>query len=169
VGKASLNAAQPYAKAEGRVFLLVLAYPGCPGTKAVKRSLLLLYGAANVGLPKLGRGRPRHHCIVSYCCVCFSFTATAFQQLTDIGLCCFAASQPAIAAAANFHAAVHNTVGDVHTEMQPALVDGPKGRSTAVGILDVLSISVAEIVLCAMPCKSTVQYDPLISLYWHYR
>jgi len=42
VGKRSLNAAQPYAKAEGRVFLLVPAYPGCPGTKAVKRLLLLL-------------------------------------------------------------------------------------------------------------------------------
>jgi len=42
VGKPSLYAAQPYAKAEGRVFLLVLAYPGCPGTKAVKH-LLLLY------------------------------------------------------------------------------------------------------------------------------
>jgi len=42
VGKASLNAAQPYAKAEGRVFLLVPAYPGCPETKAVKRLLLLL-------------------------------------------------------------------------------------------------------------------------------
>jgi len=41
VGKPSLNAGQPYAKAEGRVFLLVLAYPGCPGTKAVKRLLLL--------------------------------------------------------------------------------------------------------------------------------
>jgi len=41
VGKPSLNAAQPYAKAEGRVFLLVPAYPGCPGTKAVKRLLLL--------------------------------------------------------------------------------------------------------------------------------
>jgi len=40
VGKPSLNAAQPYAKAEGRVFLLVPAYPGCPGTKAVKRLLL---------------------------------------------------------------------------------------------------------------------------------
>jgi len=42
VGKPSLNAAQPYAKAESRVFLLVPAYPGCPGTKAVKRLLLLL-------------------------------------------------------------------------------------------------------------------------------
>jgi len=42
VGKLSLNAAQPYAKAEGGVFLLVPAYPGCPGTKAVKRLLLLL-------------------------------------------------------------------------------------------------------------------------------
>jgi len=42
VGKPSLNAAQPYAMAEGRVFLLVPAYPGCPGTKAVKRWLLLL-------------------------------------------------------------------------------------------------------------------------------
>jgi len=40
VGKPSLNAAQPYAKAEGRVFLLVPAYPGCPGTKAVKQWLL---------------------------------------------------------------------------------------------------------------------------------
>jgi len=30
------------AKAEGRVFLLVPAYPGCPGTKAVKWLLLLL-------------------------------------------------------------------------------------------------------------------------------
>jgi len=36
VGTPSLNAAQPYAKAEGRVFLLVPAYPGCPGTKTVK-------------------------------------------------------------------------------------------------------------------------------------
>jgi len=43
VGNPSLNAAQPYAKAEGRVFLLVPACPGCPGTKAVKRLLLLLY------------------------------------------------------------------------------------------------------------------------------
>jgi len=42
IQKPSLNAAQPYAKAEGRVFLLVPAYPGCPGTKAVKRWLLLL-------------------------------------------------------------------------------------------------------------------------------
>jgi len=42
VGKPSLNAAQPYAKAEGRVFLLVPAYPGCPGTKAIKRLLLLV-------------------------------------------------------------------------------------------------------------------------------
>jgi len=29
-----------YARAEGRVFLLVPAYPGCPGTKAVKLLLL---------------------------------------------------------------------------------------------------------------------------------
>jgi len=42
VGKPSLNAAQLYAKAEGRVFLLVPAYPGSPGTKAIKRLLLLL-------------------------------------------------------------------------------------------------------------------------------
>jgi len=42
VWKPSLNAAQPYAKAEGRVFLLVPAYPGCPGIKAVKWLLLLL-------------------------------------------------------------------------------------------------------------------------------
>jgi len=42
VGKPNLNAAQPYAKAEGRVFLLVPAYTGCPGTKAVKRLLLLV-------------------------------------------------------------------------------------------------------------------------------
>jgi len=42
-GKPNLNAAQPYAKAEDRVFLLVLAYPGCPGTKAVKWLLLLLF------------------------------------------------------------------------------------------------------------------------------
>jgi len=41
-GEPSLHAAQPYAKAEGRVFLLVQVYPGCPGTKAVKRLLLLL-------------------------------------------------------------------------------------------------------------------------------
>jgi len=41
VGKPSLNAAQLYAKAEGRLFLLVPAYWGCPGTKAVKRLLLL--------------------------------------------------------------------------------------------------------------------------------
>jgi len=39
VGKPSLNAAQPYAKAEGRVFLLVPAYPGCHGTNVVKRLL----------------------------------------------------------------------------------------------------------------------------------
>jgi len=50
VGKPSLNAAQPYAKAEGRVFLLVPAYPGCPGTKAVKRLLLLLLLYMPVGL-----------------------------------------------------------------------------------------------------------------------
>jgi len=39
------------------------------------------------------------------------------------------------------------------------------------GISDVLSISVAEIVLWFMPCKNrpTVQCDPLTSLYWHYR
>jgi len=43
VGKPSLNAAQPYAKAEGRVFLLVPAYPGCPGTKAVKQLLLFFF------------------------------------------------------------------------------------------------------------------------------
>jgi len=43
VGKPSLNAAQPCAKAEGRVFLLVPAYPGCPGTKAIKRWLLLFW------------------------------------------------------------------------------------------------------------------------------
>jgi len=43
VGKPSLNTAQPYAKAEGRMFLLEPAYPGCPGTKAVKW-LLLFYG-----------------------------------------------------------------------------------------------------------------------------
>jgi len=36
-GEPSLNAAQPFAKAEGRVFLLVPAYPGCPGTEAIKR------------------------------------------------------------------------------------------------------------------------------------
>jgi len=42
VGKPSLNAAQSYANAKGRVFLLVLAYPGCPATKAVKWLLLLL-------------------------------------------------------------------------------------------------------------------------------
>jgi len=42
VGKPSLNAAQPHAKAEGKVFLPIPAYPGCPRTKAVKRLLLLL-------------------------------------------------------------------------------------------------------------------------------
>jgi len=42
VRKPSVYAAQPYAKAEGRVFLLLPAYPGCPGTKAVKRLLLLV-------------------------------------------------------------------------------------------------------------------------------
>jgi len=36
-GETQRNAAQPYAKAKGRVFLLVPAYPGCPGTKAIKR------------------------------------------------------------------------------------------------------------------------------------
>jgi len=35
--KLSLNAEQPYAKTEGRV----PAYPGCPGTKAIKWLLLL--------------------------------------------------------------------------------------------------------------------------------
>jgi len=45
VGKPSLNAAQPYAKAEGRVFLLVPTCPGFPGTKAAKRLLLLLCSA----------------------------------------------------------------------------------------------------------------------------
>jgi len=54
VGKPSLNAAQPYAKAEGRVFLLVPAYPGCPGTKAVKRLLLLLlYGCTQNSIEQL--------------------------------------------------------------------------------------------------------------------
>jgi len=48
VGKPSLYAAQPYAKAEGRVFLLVPAYPGCPGTKAVKRLLLLVHVASSL-------------------------------------------------------------------------------------------------------------------------
>jgi len=43
VGKPSQNAAQPYAKADGRVYLLVPAYPGCLETKAVKRLLLLLF------------------------------------------------------------------------------------------------------------------------------
>jgi len=43
-GEPSLYAAQPYAKAEGRVFLLVPAYPGCPGTKAVKRLLVVVVG-----------------------------------------------------------------------------------------------------------------------------
>jgi len=43
VGKPSLNAAQPYAKAEGRVFLMVLAYPGCPGTKAVVVVVVAFY------------------------------------------------------------------------------------------------------------------------------
>jgi len=49
VGKPSLNAAQPYAVAEGRVFLLVPTYPGCPGTKAVKW-LLLLFSVDNLSL-----------------------------------------------------------------------------------------------------------------------
>jgi len=49
VGKPSLNAAQPYAKAEGRVFLLVPAYPGCPGTKAVKRWLFCVVVNADFG------------------------------------------------------------------------------------------------------------------------
>ena len=31
----------------GWMFLLVPAYPGCPGSKAVKRSLLLLYSRSN--------------------------------------------------------------------------------------------------------------------------
>jgi len=47
-GKPSLNAKQPYAKAEGRVFLLVPAYLGCPGTKAIKRLLLLLFSRFKV-------------------------------------------------------------------------------------------------------------------------
>jgi len=33
----------PMLRQKGRVFLLVPAYPGCPGTKAVKRLLLLLW------------------------------------------------------------------------------------------------------------------------------
>jgi len=32
------------------------------------------------------------------------------------------------------------------------------------GISDFTSISVAETVLCTMPCKNTVQYDPLTFL-----
>jgi len=43
VGKPSLYAEQPYAKAEDRVFLLVPAYSNCPRTKAVKRLMLLLF------------------------------------------------------------------------------------------------------------------------------
>jgi len=60
VGKPSLNAAQPYAKAEGRVFLLVPAYPGCPGTKAVKRLLLLLFIDANSVVSVLARFKEAH-------------------------------------------------------------------------------------------------------------
>jgi len=47
VGKPSLYAAQPYAKAEGRVFLLVSAYPGCPGTKAVKTVVVVVVTEAS--------------------------------------------------------------------------------------------------------------------------
>jgi len=62
-GETSLNAAQPYAKAEGRVFLLVLAYPGFPGTKAVKRLLLFttdVHGPKDSGLarPHVANGGP---------------------------------------------------------------------------------------------------------------
>jgi len=40
------------------MFLLVPAYPGCPGSKAVKRSLLLLlYFYGRVGKIEEGRGR----------------------------------------------------------------------------------------------------------------
>jgi len=53
VGKPSLNAAQPYAKAEGRVFLLVPAYPGCPGTKAVKRLLLVVVVIVKISCKRL--------------------------------------------------------------------------------------------------------------------
>jgi len=52
VGKPSLYAAQPYAKAEGRVFLLVPAYPGCPGTKAIKWLLLFASNDAVVFIDK---------------------------------------------------------------------------------------------------------------------
>jgi len=45
----------------GRMFLLVPAYPGCPGSKAVKRSLLLLV----VVRP----GSPRQRA-VKWLCVC---------------------------------------------------------------------------------------------------
>jgi len=61
VGKPSLNAAQPYAKAEDRVFLLVPAYSGCPGTKAVKRLLLFSENKNNVAAKSHGgRRRPRN-------------------------------------------------------------------------------------------------------------
>jgi len=46
------------------MFLLVLAYPGCPGSKAVKRSLLLLL-LISILLPEPGK-------FISYICLTFS-------------------------------------------------------------------------------------------------
>ena len=43
----------------GGKFLLVPAYPGCPGSKAVKRSLLLFVSSMPAGF--------HHHLIVCYC------------------------------------------------------------------------------------------------------
>jgi len=68
VGKPSLYAAQPYAKAEGSVSSGT-AYPGCPGTKAVKRLLLLLV--------KLGISFGN----MIHCCVC---TVSASQKVVGV-------------------------------------------------------------------------------------
>jgi len=48
------------------MFLLVPAYPGCPGSKAVKRSLLLLLYV---------------FCIISCVIVCFIFVHAAFVHI----------------------------------------------------------------------------------------
>jgi len=61
VGKPSLNAAQICAKAEGRVFLPVPAYLGCPGKKAVKQLLLFDLGVCAFSALTLLAGRQEGH------------------------------------------------------------------------------------------------------------
>jgi len=90
--KPSLKAAQPYAKAEGRVFLLVPAYPGCPGTKAVKRWLLAVVvvwqhcvGGAYKELTVLLQITSVYHVCVCVC-VCMLYIGYRWRTGNTFGL-----------------------------------------------------------------------------------